>query len=347
MQTKNWEKEGFLLQVAKKTYVLGLGPFSIKSNPSPYKWSLFYSPFFFSHSRAYWHIPQVAFTLSDTELKQFLNYLITKKLATISANSFLWKEPNFKAFQSVFQTIQKHIQKNKIQKAVPVFFESTPFIMNKNKLLYFLNKLLTCQEGFAYAFWSKAQTIIGITPEVLFHKKGLLVETMSLAGTAQSASSNLLNNKKERQEHQLVIQGIYSALKVFGKLCASNTYVKKTNHVQHLQTNIKLLLKKNISFDILCKALHPTPALGTYPTKEALKYLKQLQTISGKRYGFGSPFGVHFGNIAFCVVAIRNIQLIHNKMLIGSGCGIVKNSQIDQEWEELKLKRESVKKILL
>jgi isochorismate synthase EntC len=46
------------------------------------------------------------------------------------------------------------------------------------------------------------------------------------------------------------------------------------------------------------------------------------------------------------LVAIRNIQWQDEKIRLGSGCGIVKSSQIEREWQELKLKRESVKRML-
>jgi len=46
------------------------------------------------------------------------------------------------------------------------------------------------------------------------------------------------------------------------------------------------------------------------------------------------------------LVAIRNIQWDKNKSYIGSGCGIVKKSELNKEWAELTLKRNSVKKYL-
>ena len=49
---------------------------------------------------------------------------------------------------------------------------------------------------------------------------------------------------------------------------------------------------------------------------------------------------------SFCVVAIRNVQFINGKAYIGSGCGLVKESQIEKEWKELKKKRQFIKKIL-
>ncbi len=349
-----WEKEGFLLQISKNRYVLGVGPFSLAQKPNPYQWSLFYPPFFLSSAGKYWYHPKAADVLSQMELKKVfknmqLNHLSNEKSLKNQQkiNGSKWIQPNFETFKTVFQIVQKNIQVNKIQKAVPVFFESIPYSLDKNKLLCFLRQIISCRKGFSYAFWTSKQAVIGCTPEILFHKKGRFVHTMALAGTAQNSTHNLLKDAKEKWEHQLVVQDIQSSLKKLGKLFTSPLYVDKTNHIHHLRTDIELLLKKNMSFDSLCRILHPTPALGGQPKDSALQLLRRLQNLCGKRFRFGSPFGVAFGNIAFCIVAIRNIQFIQNTMYVGSGCGLVRNSQIDREWKELQIKREAIKKILL
>ena len=46
------------------------------------------------------------------------------------------------------------------------------------------------------------------------------------------------------------------------------------------------------------------------------------------------------------LVAIRNIQWDVDKTLLGSGCGIVSESKIEREWNELTLKRKAVKELL-
>lgn len=349
-----YEKEGFLLQISKKYYVLGVGPFITAKKPNPYQWSLFYPPFFSSSKGKYWYYPKCVDVLSYMELKNFFknlqhNYLNNKDNLGMykKLNIDQWIPPNFEAFKTVFRIVQKNIQTNKIQKAVPVFFESIPYTLDNNQLLYFLHRIISCQKGFSYAFWTSKQAVIGCTPEILFHKKGQLVRTMALAGTAQNSMHNLLKDFKEKWEHQLVVHDIQSSLKKLGRLFISKLYIDETNYIRHLRTDIELLLEKNISFDFLCRKLHPTSALGGYPRTSAVQLLHRMQHLCGRRFKFGAPFGVAFGNIAFCVAAIRNIQFIHNKMYIGSGCGLVKTSQLDREWKELYIKRQVIKKILL
>jgi isochorismate synthase EntC len=43
-----------------------------------------------------------------------------------------------------------------------------------------------------------------------------------------------------------------------------------------------------------------------------------------------------------CVVAIRNVQWTGKCLQVSSGCGIVKESRVLNEWRELELKRNSI-----
>jgi isochorismate synthase EntC len=46
-------------------------------------------------------------------------------------------------------------------------------------------------------------------------------------------------------------------------------------------------------------------------------------------------------------VAIRNIQFNENGVVsLGSGCGIVNSSELQSEWQELLLKRQTVREML-
>ena len=99
------------------------------------------------------------------------------------------------------------------------------------------------------------------------------------------------------------------------------------------------------SFNQLISKLHPTPALGVYPRRLDYSILEEL-TNSKLRKRYGAPFGVCLPNgDAQVVVAIRNIQWQEATFSLGTGCGIVEESNLDKEWDELALKRSSVRSI--
>ena len=336
-----WRKEGFLLQMAPDRYLLGAGPFYVSNTRPPDQWSLF-RPLFFSSECSgkgenfYWYVPSNTVFYSKQELLAFLEDQTIKQ----NINSWNWQEPCFFQFREFFLKVKKQIQAGKIQKVVPACFETADYSLKEKDISTLIYLLISgSNNGTAYAWWSGGQAIIGITPEYLFRKEGSYIQTMALAGTARNSQHNLLADPKETEEHQLVVETIKNLLSSLGKYHVSNTYIYSLGDIRHLRTDFKLKLKKNISCRRLCQILHPTPALGGLPRKEALELLTMFHQKTHLRYGFGAPFGVAVNEKAFCIVAIRNIQFIDGKAYLGSGCGLVQASQLEREWEELKKKR--------
>lgn len=339
-----WRKEGFLLQMASDQYLLGAGPFSTSPEPSMDRWSLFHPDFFTSESKKEdWYIPSEAVFFSKEQLLLFLKDQEIK----INIADSQWQEPSFAIFREFFFNTQKKIARDKIQKVVPVFFETTDYSLKVEDMPALIRRLVShLSWETAYAYWSGQKAIIGGTPEYLFRKEGLYIQTMALAGTARGSEHDLLKDPKEQWEHQLVVDEIKTLLASRGEYCFSDAYIYSVGNIRHLRTDFKLQSKSDISFEKLCRLLHPTPALGGLPREEALNLLSELHRKHNLRYGFGSPFGVSMDNKAFCVVAIRNIQFINGRAYIGSGCGLVKGSQMEKEWEELRKKRQLIKDIL-
>ncbi len=90
--------------------------------------------------------------------------------------------------------------------------------------------------------------------------------------------------------------------------------------------------------------LSPTAALGGYPTLEAMNFLKETeyQKENPKRY-FGSAFGYKSEKINQVLVAIRNVQWNPLKLWIESGGGVVSGSELENELNEVRLKRNIIK----
>ncbi len=342
------KKEGFLLQTGLNQYLLAEGPFSRSLKPAENKWSLFHPPFFLSDScSGNWYVPSTADFFSKRELLNFLSSQTKKRALNLS--DLQWRLPSFSDFEIFFFKAKKQIAKSRLQKVVPVFFETAEYElkeMDMPALVYRLVSRSLEQAGFAYAFWSGKKAIAGFTPEWLFQKEGPLVQTMALAGTAHHSGHDLLKDLKEQKEHQIVVEELKTCLEKTGNLQFSKTYIYSAGDIRHLRTDFKLHLKENISFEKLCFFLHPTPALGGVPKKQALSMLADLDKKHHPRLSFGAPFGITMGEKAFCLVAIRNIQFMNNKAYIGSGAGLVKESRLEKEWEELKKKRQIIKDIL-
>ena len=171
---------------------------------------------------------------------------------------------------------------------------------------------------------------------------------MALAGTrsTRQPSQNLMQDLKERGEHQWVLQDICQRIEALtGKAPQQSVTGEWTwGSLVHLRTDIRWQDAKRAPWKWV-QQLHPTPALGVYP-REAQQWLAQ-QPEANCRARFGAPFGVQLDkDQSLYVVAIRNTQWDKDGCRLGSGCGVVEQSDLNKEWRELQLKRAGVIKIL-
>ena len=65
-----------------------------------------------------------------------------------------------------------------------------------------------------------------------------------------------------------------------------------------------------------------------------------------KRRTYGAPFGVEREDgRALALVAIRNVQWHHDQVRIGAGAGLLPESRMEREFDELRVKRDQVKSL--
>lgn len=179
---------------------------------------------------------------------------------------------------------------------------------------------------------------------------------MALAGTratSEEKAHSLLTDSKERFEHELVARGLREKLQALGELEISGPRVWDIGRLSHLRSDVRLNIandsvRPDRLFSEMVALLHPTPALGVAPVSvDWRRCLKSLDEPV-ERGRFGAPFGlVDPEGRTQALVAIRNVQWNEQgSVLIGSGCGVVKGSHVEQEWQEMELKRRSVRELL-
>jgi menaquinone-specific isochorismate synthase len=261
-----------------------------------------------------------------------------------------WQEASFDNFTEQFELINKGFAEKTVEKVVPYVFETSTGFQPMRDLESCLHHGLNVESGFLYGQWSPSYGFLGRSPELLIqeYKKGEF-KTMAVAGTCllskyQANPETFTEDEKEIKEHMKVVQDLQEQLQDLGTLQVGERGVQTTPHLAHLFTEIRLTSQERI--EDLVKKLHPTSALGVYPRHRLNDFMQAFERIE-PRGVFGAPFGISFSaNEADVVVAIRNIIWSEKGLKLGSGCGVVPESQIKKEWNELKDKRESVKKML-
>ena len=183
-----------------------------------------------------------------------------------------------------------------------------------------------------------AHTFLGASPEDLVRCAGLHVTTEAVAGSisrcAPNAAETLLRSDKECAEHAIVVREIRAALT---PLCTDVSKERpstlRLRYLLHLRTPIIGLLKKACHILDLVAALHPTPALGGTPRRNALAWLEDHEHAD--RGFYGGPFGAFdsAGDGHF-IVAIRSGLLGTEVAHLFAGAGIVAGSESQTEWTE-------------
>ena len=105
---------------------------------------------------------------------------------------------------------------------------------------------------------------------------------------------------------------------------------------QHLRSNVQGTLKADVDDGMLLKRLHPTPAVGGYPTDNALPEIARIEPFN--RGWYAAPVGWVGSDSAQFAVGIRSGLVEGNELSLFSGAGIVRGSDPDAEWREVENK---------
>ena len=264
---------------------------------------------------------------------------------------FNWSQPREDDFKTVFADIKSRIAREELHKAVPAVFEVSKQTLTPSELRICLAHLVSAASSvIVYGMWYDGKGILGATPETLFTLTENELATMALAGTLPkspfASPQQLIEDPKERHEHDLVVQDLAHQLSGLGRVDKGTLEVLELPHLFHLRTLLKVRLPRAVHADEMLRLLHPTPALGVSPRQYGYHWLSRFAQQE-LRSRFGAPLVFSLGGeLTLALVAIRNVQWNSEGTVLGSGCGIVAESELAKEWLELKAKRDSVKKLL-
>jgi menaquinone-specific isochorismate synthase len=173
---------------------------------------------------------------------------------------------------------------------------------------------------------------------------------MALAGTRPAERAlELLHDPKELREHRMVVDDIVRRIAPFGNVEVEPIGILTLPGIAHLATAIRFeeIGLERMSFAEIVRRLHPTAALGVSPRSEAGERWLREADRGVKRRTFGAPFGLELvDHRALALVAIRNVQWHADSLRVGSGAGLLAESYLEREFEELREKREQVKALL-
>ncbi|MEM9731567.1 MAG: isochorismate synthase, partial [Myxococcota bacterium] len=195
-----------------------------------------------------------------------------------------------------------------------------------------------------FALWQGDAVFLGATPELLVSRRGSSVRSEALAGsTAHGDAARMLASHKEREEHQLVVRAVLEALEPFcdSLRSAQEPSVRELPNVLHMQTPVEGRLREPTHVLDLVRSLHPTPAVGGVPTRDAVEWITRHEELA--RGWYSAPVGWTDANgDGEFFVALRSGLLRDNQAWVYAGAGIMADSDPDAEYAETELKMQAL-----
>ena len=321
---------------------LGAGPFAEHAAPPDAPEAFYVNDFALSDPNP-WKVPARCVRLTSASM-------LTQELNGATPPRIRWTNPTTEWFKMAFRRIRNDVLGHKLRKMVPVLAETGHVESGQPACL--LHRVLHAPEGlWGYGRVRDQEGFLGATPELLIQLTGNRLETMALAGTARPDDlAEFEHDAKEIEEHELVVGFLENALSPYGTVVRSPREIQDAAGLTHFRTRVTVELEQGsaqLDLNGLIRQLHPTPAVGCLPRDTtALETLAVFREQMLAPPFFGAPFGFKVGDQFHCIVAIRGLSWKGDQALLPSGCGIVAGSAFDHEWRELRLKRDTVARLL-
>jgi menaquinone-specific isochorismate synthase len=218
--------------------------------------------------------------------------------------------------------------------------------LNPSRLMASLDDLYP--SSLLFSIRLDGSTFAAATPERLISRKHRLISCDAIGGTIRRAQERgedrqlgrqLLNDRKSRHEHALVVQGILASLKAH---CADLSApppptLKRLRKLQHLWTGINGELRGDATLLRIADDLHPTAAVSGFPSANAGRWLSDHQNAARGWYTGAAGWLDHQGDGELAVL-LRCALLNGERAELFAGAGVTSESCPIAEFQETELK---------
>ena len=275
------------------------------------------------------------------------NYELNRtKVLDQTKSELVLDSKNKDSFKNLVEKAKKNIESGKIKKVV--VSQTQKVVSRRNIISIFQDLLYNYPLAMVY-LWHHPSigTWFGASPEQFIKTKGNISQTMALAGTQIFDENKPTSwSNKEVEEQELVAIQVEKDLKVLfpnKQIQKSSVFNHRAGNLVHLCTYFRFPKLKGNLFEV-AQGLHPTPAVGGVPKKEAQKFIFTNETYDRSFYtGFLGPTS-KFETQLF--VNLRCASWTPKITTIYVGAGITLNSNAEKEWFETQRKAKTILKVL-
>jgi para-aminobenzoate synthetase component 1 len=187
---------------------------------------------------------------------------------------------------------------------------------------------------------------VSFSPESFIKIEDNTINTYPMKGTIDASIPNakekILNDEKEFAEHTMVVDLLRNDLNIVSK----NVRVEKFRYIDKIRAGQKELLQvsSKISGDLsenwhssigdILLPLLPAGSISGTPKKKTVELINEIESYD--RDFFSGIWGVYNGNTLDSSILIRFIENNQGVLYYKSGGGITIDSNIDNEYNEMK-----------
>ena len=195
------------------------------------------------------------------------------------------------------------------------------------------------------------------TPEILLKGDGCEMTTMSLAGTQRAEPSRTIADypvegvewsHKNQEEQQYVTDYITQCVSTFtDDYTLKGPYTTMAANLYHLRTDIRFRLADTQRMGDVLETLYPTPAVCGIPKESTRQFILAHEHQPRQYYsGFVGPLLMQGKTHLF--VSLRCMHLLPeaHACYLYAGGGLLKESEMEKEWEETEAKMQTIKRVL-
>ena len=163
----------------------------------------------------------------------------------------------------------------------------------------------------------------------------------------QQLAETLLQSGKDLDEHEFAVSSVATALALHctDMKVPTNPRVLRLSNVVHLATDISGTLVDSAPALVLAGSLHPSAAICGTPTDRAKIVIRELEKMKRNRYT--GPVGwINAKGDGELGIALRCAEINENKARLFAGCGIVSESNPEDELIESNAKFSAMRNAL-
>lgn len=227
-----------------------------------------------------------------------------------------------------------------------------------NPLLVYRELRASNPSPYLYYLKNKEYEIVGASPEMLVNVTKGVITNKPIAGTCKRGNNieedNILSNKllkdpKECAEHTMLVdlgRNDVGRVSKLGSVEVVNfKQVEKFSNLMHLVSNVKGLLRDDLTCIDALLSMLPAGTLSGAPKIRAMQIIDELEVNKRGLYGGCIGYLDNDGSMDSCI-AIRTVLYKNGVAYIQSGAGIVADSIAINEYEETIRKADSILNVM-